>query len=120
MSNLLGSLLVSGSFQIPEVTIYFNNQVIRGNRSTKESSTKMDAFNSPNYPPLAVYDVNLKIEWHRIQKYSKGKFTVFKNLHSDIAQITLTPFINLEALRQVLKTSSAVIFSCYGMGNMPI
>ena len=38
VDNLLGSILVAGSFQIPEVVIYFDNMVLRGNRATKESS----------------------------------------------------------------------------------
>ena len=32
----------------------------------------MEAFESPNMPPLAVFDVNLDVEWHRILKHNKG------------------------------------------------
>lgn len=72
VDNLLGSILVSGSFQIPEVVIYFDNKVLRGNRATKESSCKIGAFNTPNFPPLAVFNVNLNVDWHKIQRHSKG------------------------------------------------
>lgn len=41
VDNLLGSLMVAGPFMIPEVVIYFDNMILRGNRSTKESSNKI-------------------------------------------------------------------------------
>ena len=44
IDNLLGSLIVAGTFLIPEVVIYFNNKILRGNRATKDSSTKLAAF----------------------------------------------------------------------------
>jgi len=59
VDNLLGALMVAGPFQIPEVVIYFDNKILRGNRATKASSSKMEAFESPNLAPLAVFDVSL-------------------------------------------------------------
>lgn len=72
VDNLLGALLVAGPFQIPEVVIYFDNKLLRGNRSTKASSSKIAAFDSPNIPPLAIFDVSLKVEWQSIMKHNKG------------------------------------------------
>lgn len=92
VDNLLGSLIVAGPLQIPEVVIYFDNKIIRGNRATKASSSKMKAFESPNVPPLAVFDVNLNVEWHRILKHHRGKFRVFYDMKTNISQITLSPF----------------------------
>ena len=121
VDNLLGALMVAGPFQIPEVVIYFDNKIIRGNRATKESSCKMAAFASPNMPPLAIFDVSLAVEWHRILKHNKGTFKVFRDMNTNIAQITLSPlFTNWSALDHLFKNSSAVILSGYGMGNLPI
>lgn len=85
VDNLLGALMVAGPFQIPEVVIYFDNKILRGNRSTKESSSKMTAFNSPNMPPLAIFDVALVVEWHRVLKHNKGSLKVFKDMNTNIA-----------------------------------
>ncbi len=49
VDNLLGSLLVAGHFNIPEVMVFFANKLLRGNRVTKESTIEMTAFNSPNF-----------------------------------------------------------------------
>jgi len=51
----------------------------------------MEAFTSPNFPPLAIFDVNLMVEWDKILKHGKGKFAVFRDLNTNIAQITLSP-----------------------------
>jgi len=119
VDNLLGSLMVAGPFQIPEVVIYFDNQIIRGNRATKESSSKIHAFNSPNMEPLAIFNVNLNVQWDKILKYSPGPFKVFTKLDTNISEITLAPFLNLKSIEQVFMNSAAVILSGYGMGNLP-
>ena len=113
--------MVAGPFQIPEVVVYFDNKILRGNRSTKGSSSKMEAFESPNMPPLAIFDVNLAVEWHRILKHNRGTFKVFRDMNTNIAQITLSPlFTNWKALGHLFESSDAVILSGYGMGNLPI
>lgn len=52
--NLLNALIIAGNYIIPEVTLLFNNKLFRGNRTTKHSASNMDAFGSPNLPPLAT------------------------------------------------------------------
>jgi L-asparaginase len=44
---------------VPEVCIYFDYQLFRGNRSIKYNSEKFEAFASPNYPILAEAGVSL-------------------------------------------------------------
>jgi len=81
----------------------------------------MEAFETPNMPPLAIFDVNLAVDWHRIMKHHRGQFKVFKDMNTNIAQITLSPlFTNWKALAHLFKSSNAVILSGYGMGNLPI
>lgn len=52
--NLLGSLIIAGHFMIPEVCLFFNHKLFRGNRVTKVSASEFEAFASPNFPPLAT------------------------------------------------------------------
>ena len=35
--NLVGALIIAGNFSIPEVTVYFNHKLMRGNRTVKVS-----------------------------------------------------------------------------------
>ena len=55
IDNLLGSLIIAGHFMIPEVCLFFNHELLRGNRSTKVSASDFAAFTSPNVPPLCVH-----------------------------------------------------------------
>jgi 60kDa lysophospholipase len=59
--NLLGAILVAGHFIIPEVVVYFRNKLLRGNRTCKHSSNKLNAFDSPNFPPLARFNVSFDV-----------------------------------------------------------
>jgi len=52
--NLLGSLIIAGHFMIPDVCLFFNYKLFRGNRTTKVSAWDFAAFASPNFPPLAT------------------------------------------------------------------
>lgn len=63
VDNLLGSLMVAGHFNIPEVMVFFHNKLLRGNRTVKESTSEMEAFSSPNMVPLGIMGVNFDIKW---------------------------------------------------------
>ena len=43
----------------PEVAIYFEYQLYRGNRTSKRSATHFEAFGSPNYPVLAEAGIDI-------------------------------------------------------------
>src|SRR5882672_6723125 len=67
--NLITSLEIAAAKNdrgalVPEVCIFFGNELIRGNRSKKTESMHFDAFQSENYPPLAKAGV--KIEYNEL------------------------------------------------------
>ena len=51
-----------GTAMVPEVGIYFNGHLMRGNRTTKQSADEFNAFESFNYPHLA--DAGVQITYH--------------------------------------------------------
>ena len=57
--NLLVSLILAGHFVIPEVSLYFNHVLYRGNRCVKLNALDFNAFDSPNLPPLVTVGVNI-------------------------------------------------------------
>lgn len=73
VDNLLGSLTIAGHCEIPEVCIFFHEKLFRGNRTTKWDSSKLDAFRSPNHPPLASTGVTL------VTLTKKNIFAFFKS-----------------------------------------
>ena len=64
--NLVCSLIIAGNLNIPEVAVYFNNKLMRGNRCIKLDNSALEAFDSPNMSPIARLEINIK-----------GFFTVF-------------------------------------------
>ena len=50
--NLIVSLMFATCSDLCEVCISFGGRLLRGNRSRKMSSVDVEAFDSPNFPPL--------------------------------------------------------------------
>lgn len=48
--------------------IYFNNKLLRGNRSVKVSSAEEGAFDTPNFSHLGNFGVHIKINWGAVLK----------------------------------------------------
>jgi 60kDa lysophospholipase len=120
VDNLLGSLMVAGHFNIPEVMVFFANKLLRGNRVTKESTIEMTAFNTPNFAPLGVMGVEFDINWEHIQRHMyEGHINAFSQMDNSISLISVSPLINMKIIENILFQSKAVIIQAYGMGNIP-
>ncbi len=52
--NLVASIVLAGTLDIPEVCLFFDNALMRGNRAIKADTSELRAFTSPNFPPLAL------------------------------------------------------------------
>ena len=55
----MGALTIAGHYVIPEVCLFFNNKLFRGNRSVKINAVEFNAFDSPNLNPLATVGINI-------------------------------------------------------------
>ena len=103
VDNFLGALLIAGNYQIPEVCIYFGNKLLRGNRTTKISTCKLAAFDSPNYGPLAELGVNFQIYWNRVIRFNfEGKIKIFTEMCEDISMINIIPCLNIRVIESIL------------------
>ena len=120
VDNFLGALLIAGQYQIPEVTIFFGNKLLRGNRSTKNSTSSIVAFQSPNIGVLGEVGVNFVINWDRVLRRNfDDQLSVFTSMEEDISIINITPCINLKVIQSIFQNSKGVIVNAYGMGNIP-
>ncbi|KAK4704669.1 L-asparaginase, partial [Phenoliferia sp. Uapishka_3] len=59
LDNLLGALIIAGHYTIPEVCLFFNHKLLRGNRAIKASSDEFDAFASPSLSALATIGIDI-------------------------------------------------------------
>ncbi|HOU01984.1 MAG TPA: asparaginase [Bacteroidales bacterium] len=125
--NLITSIEIAAAREneapvVPEVCIYFDNKLTRGNRTTKMSAEHFDAFSSPNYPPLAEAGLHLKFNYNHI-KYPKEakKLIVHKTFDNNVAILKLFPGINRNFVQAVMRTEGlrALIIETFGSGNAP-
>ncbi|MCP4221557.1 MAG: asparaginase, partial [bacterium] len=65
--NLVTSILLAGFSNIPEACLFFNINLMRGNRAVKVNSSEFLGFASPKYPPLAVVGIDITINTHLVQ-----------------------------------------------------
>ena len=104
---------------VPEVAIYFEDMLYRGNRTYKFNAENFDAFQSVNYPALAEVGVNIRYYHHNIRKPNFKKLKVHKDLDNAVAVIRLFPGISPLILRALFQIEGlkAVVLETYGAGN---
>jgi L-asparaginase len=119
--NLITALQLAVSDRISEVAIYFNQRLLRGNRATKVSATRFDAFDSPNYPPLA--EVGIDIQWNLpalLPRAATEAFELPDYPQGTVMSLRFVPGMSAHFMRAVLDLRpQALILQCYGSGNMP-
>ena len=111
-----------GTPVVPEVCIFFHEKLMRGNRTTKVNSESFGAFNSNNYPALAMAGTDIQFHTRNIKKYVPGlKLKAHHEYNSNIIILSLFPGIQQEVIEKVLtaKELKGVIFRTFGAGNAP-
>jgi len=125
--NLITSIVIAGAREygkpvVPEVCIYFESKLFRGNRTSKVNAEQFNAFQSANYPTLASAGVHLV--YHREHVRNPGKFRelrVHKKLNAQIAVLKLFPGLTPQVLDGILGSEGlkGVVLESYGAGNAP-
>ncbi len=111
-----------GKAVVPEVCIFFQNSLFRGNRTTKFNTEYFNAFRSENYPLLAETGIEIKFNHKAILRpSSKGKLIIHTGFDNNVAMVKLFPGIKTEVLRAVFNAPGlkGVIIETYGSGNAP-
>ncbi|KAK4127529.1 asparaginase-domain-containing protein [Parathielavia appendiculata] len=124
VDNLLGSLIIAGTFVIPEVCLFFHHTLFRGNRTTKVSASAFEAFDSPNCEPLAkVTSLGVEVNWSLVRRPTRiAEFAVTKYLDTaHVACLRIFPGIKPEMVDSVLRVPNlrGLILETFGMGNAP-
>lgn len=122
--EIAGARTDDGSPMVPEVALYFQNRLFRGNRTTKLSAEALNAFASFNYHPLADVGVNIQYNTAHIAQYApdfSDEFRISESMSNDVVVIKLFPSIRPATLRAMLLECGArgVVLETYGAGNAP-
>jgi L-asparaginase len=125
--NLISAIEIAaanrnGQPMVPEVTIFFENRLFRGNRTTKHNAEHFNAFRSDNYPVLAEAGISIKFSYAFIHyPTQKRQLKAYKHLNTSIATLRLFPGISAQAVDAILGNTEfkAVIIETFGSGNGP-
>jgi L-asparaginase len=125
--NLISSVEIAAAVKngepiVPEVGIYFENRLYRGNRTTKNNTEDFNAFISGNYPPLAESGVHIRYNFNAIHyELKKLPLRVHKELNTNLAILKLFPGVNRSAVEAAFNIPGirAVILETFGAGNAP-
>ena len=106
-----------GSAVIREVAIYFEYELLRGNRAYKRSSNEFNAFSSPNYPPLASSGVRLSVNKELLWR-SKKTYALKSGIDTSVGVVTLYPGLDFDQLPH-LSHWKVLVLRTFGAGNAP-
>lgn len=126
--NLITSIEIAAAHHndgtpiVPEVCIYFNGRLLRGNRSTKQNAEGFDAFDSFNYPHLCDAGVNINYHERNIlcPDFAKPMIphtaidpnVIIFSLFPGIQEHLVKPMLDVPELRSIVMRS-------FGSGNAP-
>ncbi len=126
--NLLTSIEIAsarnadGEPMVPEVCIFFENRLMRGNRTTKINAEGFNAFRSYNCPSLADAGIRIKYDTLQIRRPDASRpFRPHYSFDANIFILTLFPGISEEYVDAVvqMKNLRALVIQTYGSGNAP-
>lgn len=111
-----------GDALVPEVCIFFEDKLMRGNRCTKRNAEHFSAFKSYNYPSLAKAGVHITYNIHLVH-YNNPRATLKLHTRMDcnVAVLKLFPGITETFVHSFLHTPGlrGVVLETYGAGNAP-
>lgn len=126
--NLITSIEIAaashadGTAIVPEVSIFFNGKLLRGNRSTKTNAEGFDAFESFNYPHLAEAGVNITYHEEFILKPDFSKHMIpHMAVDPNVVVFSLFPGLQEGIIRHLFDAPElrSMVMRSFGSGNAP-
>lgn len=124
--NLITAIEIASEYRngrpmVPEVAIYFEYSLYRGNRARKVDADHFRAFETLNYPKLAEAGVTIKFNESAISPGNPDQeLSTFYQLETGIAVIRLFPGIRPIIIQSIGNTDGirAVLLESFGSGNI--
>lgn len=107
---------------VPEVCIYFDYKLFRGNRTVKRDSEQFSAFHSVNYPALAIAGVDIRYSSEFIYRQeNSGILKVNTKFDDNVVILKMFPGINKKVFDSILNIPGlrGIVLESFGSGNVP-
>ena len=122
--NLISSLLIAAESPVPEVCLFVGDRLLRGNRSTKVSSERFQAFESPNYPPLGRTGVHIEYDLDHALELPRRPVVLHgfdeRRAAPQVIDVRIFPGITAATLERLFELPlDGAVLHTYGIGNAP-
>jgi L-asparaginase len=116
--NLIYAVELAVEGRYPEVSIFFDSLLMRGNRSKKLSIPSFGAFDTPNFPALAR--VGARTEYSN-EKLPAGAYAFDPRIETRVASMSLFPGFDVETFFSLTeKNIKGLVLQAFGPGDIPI
>ena len=117
-TNLLDSFLYASDEKSQGVVIVFNGKVIAGTRAKKIRSKSYNAFDSIDFPVLAMIQDEQIMRYIPMEEYREDvKF--YAEMDENVFLLKLIPGIQPEILKYIFENYHAIIVESFGVGGIP-
>lgn len=115
----IAAMKIDGKPVVSEVCIYFEYHLLKGNRTTKFSSSNFNAFLSANYPPLAESGVQITFNEPILRRYNGMETSFFKRLDNNVGLLKVFPGMTPAYVQAALNVEGmrALVLESFGSGN---
>ncbi|MGI9381992.1 MAG: type I asparaginase [Methyloligellaceae bacterium] len=120
--NLINAMQVIATGRIREVAVGFGSYMRRGNRTTKVNATELEAFDSPDFPPLAEIGTHIRFGEVNALPEDPGVFGQQPPSYGDcnIAVLPVFPGMPARLIDATVETGACgIVLRCYGVGTAP-
>ena len=117
-TNLLDSFIYASDDRSQGVVIVFDGKVIAGTRAKKIRSKSYNAFDSIDFPALAVIQDEQIMRYIPMQPFEE-EVAFYTKLNANIFLLKLIPGISPEMLSYIFSHYDAIIVESFGVGGIP-
>ncbi|MDA7947254.1 MAG: asparaginase [Hyphomicrobiaceae bacterium] len=119
--NLIGAMQAIATGGLSDVSVCFGRYLLRGNRTTKVHATELDAFESPNLPPVAEIGTDFQFNELNVLPPPPDVLAVSPSYRDcNIAVLRIFPGMSEGLLDAIVGAGAAgIVLRCYGVGTGP-
>lgn len=117
--NLYQSILYALDDHSCDVTVVFNGKAIAGTRARKQRTRSFAAFESMNFPVLALIHDDKILRYFRDREPSMNDLKAYHNLNDRVFVLKLTPEVKADIFHLLSSHYDAIILETFGIGGIP-
>ena len=117
-TNLLDSFIYAADDKSQGVVLIFNGKVIAGTRAKKIRSKSYNAFDSIDFPVLAMIQDEQIMRYIPMEEY-REEVKFYTEINENVFLLKLIPGVQPEILKYIFENYHAIIVESFGVGGIP-